>query len=142
MKERQPADDLLDVVRVLLLLQGAILIATTIEAIVWGFLFAGGAGVPALMSAGAAGIVLIARLRVRADRRRIRLFVYVVECVILATFVINAALAIALAHALPPVVAIFTDCVLPFAVVWLLRRSTRAARGSTQPGGAALLEAS
>ena len=140
MKERQPADDLLDVVRVLLLLQGAILIATTIEAVVWGFLFSGGAGVPALMSVAAAAVVLIARLRVRSDRRHIRRLVYVVECVILATFVIDAALAIALAHALPPLAAVLTDFVLPLAVVWLLRRSTRVARGSTQPSGVALLE--
>ncbi len=142
MKERQPADDILDVARVLLLLQGAILIATTIEAVVWGFLFSGGAGVPALMSVAAAASVLIARLRLRSDRRRIRRLVYVVECVILATFVIDAALAITLAHALPPLVAVFTDFVLPLAVVWLLRRSTRAARGSTQPSRVAFLEGS
>jgi len=141
-KERQPADDILDVVRVLLLLQGAILIATTIEAVVWGFLFSGGAGVPALLSVAAAAIVLIARLRLRSDRRRIRRLVYVVECVILATFVIDAALAITLAHAFPPLVAVFTDFVLPLAVVWLLRRSTRAARAWTQPSGVAFLEGS
>lgn len=141
MKERQPADDLLDVVRVLLLLQGAILIATTIEAIVWGTLFSGAPGAAALMSAGAAGIVLIARLRVRPDRRRLRRLVYVVESVILATFVIDAALAIALAHALPPVAAIFTDCALPFSVVFLLRRSS-GVRTPAPLGGAGLLEGS
>ena len=124
MKDRGPADDLLDVVRVLLLLQGAILLATTIEAVIWGVIFTGVAGAPALMSAAAAAGVLIARVRVRPDRRRIRRLVYLVEGVILATFTIDAGLAIAVAHALPPVAAIFTDGVLPFSLVWLLRRST------------------
>ncbi len=141
MNERQAADDLVDVVRVLLLLQGAILIAATIEATVWGVLFAGGAGVPTLMSGVAAAILLIARLRVRPDRRRIRRLVYVVECLILATFMIDAALAIALAHALPPVAAVLTNCVLPFAVVWLLRRSSRVTAPAPL-GGAGLLEGS
>lgn len=141
MKERQSADDLLDVVRVLLLLQGAILIATTIEAVVWGTLFSGAPGAAALLSAVAAGIVLIARLRIRPDRRRVRRLVSVVEGVILATFVIDAALAIVLAHALPPLTAICTDCVLPLVMVWLLRRSTRAS-APAHLGGARLLEGS
>lgn len=141
MKERQPADDLLDVVRALLLLQGAILVATTVEAVVWGTLFSGAPGAPALMSAVAAGIVLIARLGVRPDRRRLRRLVYVVEGLILATFVIDAALAIALAHALPPLAAVVTDCVLPFSLVFLLRRSS-GVRAPAPVGGAGLLEGS
>ena len=47
---RRPADDLLEVARALLLLQGAILIATTIEALVWAAVFPGASGSPALMS--------------------------------------------------------------------------------------------
>jgi hypothetical protein len=137
MKERGPADDLLDVVRALLLLQGAILIATTIEAIIWGVLFSGTVGAPALMSAAAAAVVLLARLRVRPDRRRTRRLVYLVECAILATFVIDAVLAVALPHALPPPAAVFTGCVLPLSAVLLLRRSTRAARTAMSPAVAA-----
>ena len=125
-------------VRALLLLQGAILIATTIEAVIWGFLFSGTLGAPALVSAAAAGIVLVARPRMRPDRRRTRRLLYLVECVTLATFVVNAALAVVLAHALPPLAAMFTDCALPLSVVLLLRRSTRAARTATAPATTAL----
>jgi hypothetical protein len=135
-----PADDLLDVVRALLLTQGAILIATTIEAIVWGLAFAGAPGLPVLFSGAAAALVLIARVRVRPDRRRIRRFVYAVESVILATFVIDAALAIALAHALPPIAAVFTDGVLPLSLMLLLRRST-GVRTPGPLGGAGLVAA-
>jgi hypothetical protein len=131
MNERRPAqnnvEDILAVVRVLLLLQGAILIATTLEAIIWGVIFSGTVGVAALMSGLAAAIALVARVRVRPDRRRIRRLTYVVEGAILATFLIDLAAALVLAHALPPLAAIFTDGLLPLAVVWLLRRSTRAA---------------
>ena len=126
MDERRPADDILDVVRVLLLLQGAILVATTLEAVIWGVIFSGTVGIAALMSGSAAAIVLVARVRVRPDRRRMRRLTYVVEGVILATFVIDTAAALVLAHALPPLAAIFTDGLLPLSLVWLLRRSSRA----------------
>jgi hypothetical protein len=138
--ERRPADDLLDVVRALLLMQGAILIATTIEAVIWGVVFSGAPGVPALMSGAAAALVLAARLRLRPDRRRMRRLVYVVESVILVSFAIDSALAIALAHALPPVAAIFTDGVLPLAVLLLLRRSADV-KTPRPVGGAGLVAA-
>jgi hypothetical protein len=131
--ERRPADDLLDVVRVLLLVQGAILIATTIEAAVWGVAFSGAPGVPMLMSGAAAAIVLIARLRITVSGRpTARRLVYAVECVVLVTFVLESALAIALAGALPPVAAVLTQLALPLSVVTLLRRS-RSARRAMRP---------
>ncbi len=138
--ERRPADDLLDVVRVLLLVQGAILIATTIEAAVWGAAFSGAPGVPMLMSGIAAAIVLIARLRISADRPAARRLVYAVECVVLVTFALETALAIALAGALPPVAAVLTQLALPLSVVTLLRRASRSARGAMRPHGAGALE--
>ncbi len=123
--ERRPADDLLDVVRALLLLQGAILVATTIEATIWGQLFHGG-GAPALMSGASAAVLLIGRARLRVDRRRTRRLVYGVEGLILLAFAIDLALSLALAHAHPPIVALLTQLVLPSSVVTLLRRSARA----------------
>lgn len=138
--EGRPADDVLDVARVLLLVQGAILVATTIEAVIWGVIFAGAPGAPALLSGAAAAAVLIARLRMRPDRRRIRRLVYVVESLILVTFAVDAALAIALAHALPPLAAMFTEGMLPLAVVVLLHR-TAGARPAAPAGAAALVAA-
>jgi hypothetical protein len=127
---RDSSRGLLEVARVLLLLQGAVLVATTIEALIWGIAFAGGGGLPFLLSGTAAAVILIARVRLRADRRWSRRLVYVVEVFTLATFAIDTALAIALTAAVPPGVAILTRLVLPIAVIALLRRG---ARGNNAP---------
>lgn len=123
---RRPADDLLDVVRALLLFQGAILIATTIEALIVGAALRT-TGSPVLMSGVAAVAILVARTRLRADRRWPRRLVYVVEGLTLATIAIDTALAIALTRELPPLVALLTQLVLPISVITVLRRSARAA---------------
>ena len=123
--DRRPADDLLDVARALLLVQGAILVATTVEALIWGAIF--GASASILLSGLAALAILVARARLRPERRRSRRIVYLVEGATVVFFVIDSALAIALAHVLPPVVAILTQLVLPVSVITLLRRSARAA---------------
>src|SRR5687768_4755593 len=73
------ADDFLDVARVLLLLQGSILVATTIESLIWGMAFAGAAATPFLLSGGAALAILVVRARLRADRRWVRRLVYGIE---------------------------------------------------------------
>lgn len=119
------ADDFLDVARVLLLLQGWVLVATTIEALVWGMAFAGAAGVPLLLSGGAALLILVARARLRAEGGRSRLLVYGVEAFTLAFFALDLALAIALTGTPPPAVAILTRFVLPLSVIYLLRQSAR-----------------
>src|ERR1700716_2131638 len=105
---RRPADDLLEVARALLLLQGAILIATTIEALVWAAVFPGARGSPALMSGAAAVVILVGRIRLGVDRRWARRLVYLVEGFVLLTPAIDLAVGLALAHALPPVVALLT----------------------------------
>lgn len=128
---RRPSRDLLEVARVLLLLQGSVLLATTVEALIWGIAFAGGGGLPFLASGAAAAVILVARVRLREDRRWSRRLVYVVEGFILATFAIDTVLAIALTGALPPVVAILTRLVLPIAAIALLRRSGRAKQTPT-----------
>jgi hypothetical protein len=120
-------EDLLDVARVLLLVQGSILVATTIEALLWSFVFAGAPGASVWLSGAAATTILVARARLRADRRRTRRIVYGIEVVILLSLAIDTALAVALAGALPPLVALLTQLVLPLSVIHLLRRSARAA---------------
>jgi hypothetical protein len=132
---RRPADDLLEVAKVLLLLQGALLVATTIEALVWAVFFPGASGSPALMSGAAAVAILFARIRVRPDRRWSRRLVYFGEGVILLTAAIDLAIGLALAHALPPMVAVLTQIALPIAVIALLRRS------AAQPRAAIALQA-
>jgi F0F1-type ATP synthase assembly protein I len=124
--DSRPADDLLDVARALLLVQGAILVAATIEAAILGLAFPGGGGT-VLVSGTVAAVLLVARARLRPDRRRSRRIVYVVEGITVVPFIVDIALAIALAHALPPAVAILTQLVLPLSVVALLRRSARSA---------------
>ena len=136
--DRRSADDLLDLARVLLLLQGSILIATTIEALIWGVIFPG-AGGAVLMSGVSAVVILVARARLRADRRWARRLVYVVEGLSLAAVAVDIALAIALTHAFPPVVALLTQLVLPISVVTVLRRSARAAGAPIPQGTVAAL---
>ena len=122
---RRPADELLEVARALLLLQGSILVATTIESLFWGVVFPG-AGGAVLMSVASAVAILVARARLRADRTWARRLVYAVEVLMLVVIAVDIVLATALTHALPPVVALLTQLVLPISVVAILRRSARA----------------
>jgi hypothetical protein len=123
---RRRTDELLDVARVLLLLQGAVLFATTVEALFWTAVFPGAAGAPFLMSGVAAVLVLFASARVRAGRSWMRRIVYVVETVILVNLVIDVALAVVITGHVPPIVALLTRFVLPLSVIGLVRQSVRA----------------
>lgn len=122
---RHTADDLLDVVRVLLLVQAAILVATTIEAFVWSLAFAGAAGLSFLVTAAMALTLVVARARLRTDRRWTKRLVYIVEGLLVITLAIDTALAIGITGTVPPVVAVLTRCVLPLSVIALLRRASR-----------------
>jgi len=126
MDTRRAADDYLDLARVLLLLQGSIFVATTIESLIWGIAFAGAAAAPLLLSGGAAAAILVARARLRADRRWTRRLVYGVEGFTLAFFALDLALAIALTGTPPPAVAVLTRFVLPVSVIFLVRQTARA----------------
>ena len=123
---RRTADDFLDVARVLLLLQGSILVATTIESAIWSLAFPGAAAVPFILSGGAAMVILVARARLRSDRRWTRRLVYGVEGFTLAFLALDLALAIALTGTPPPAVALLTRFVLPVSVIYLVRQSARA----------------
>lgn len=130
---RRAADDLLDVVRALLLLQGALLVATTIEALIFSAVFPAVGG-PVVMSGAVAVMIIVSRARLSAGRRWPRRLIYAIEGLNLAFFGVDIALALALTHALPPVVAILTQLVLPVSVIVILRRSARAAM-ATIPSG-------
>lgn len=122
---RRAADDLLEVVRALLLLQGAILVATTVEALFWRAAF-GATGPSVFLSGAAAATVLVARARLRADRSWTRRIVYAVEGLTLAVLALDTVLAIAIADALPLPVALLTRLLLPMSVIALLHRAARA----------------
>src|SRR5687768_16080918 len=139
---RRPADDLLDLARVLLLVQGSIFVATTIEALIWGMAFAGAAAAPLLLSAAAAAVLLVARARLRDDRRWARRLVYGVEGFSLAFLAIDLVLAIALTGTPPPAVALLTRFVLPVSVIYLVRQSARATVAPMLRSGAAVEAAS
>jgi len=90
------------------------------------------------MSGAAAVVILVGRGRLRADRRWTRRFVYLVEGLILLFAAIDVVIGLALAHALPPMVALLTQVVLPIAVAVLLRRSARQSRAAATPDGGVL----
>jgi hypothetical protein len=119
----RPPEDFLDLARVLLLLQGSILVATTIESLIWGMAFGGAAAAPLLLSGGAAVVILVARARLRADRRWTRRLVHGVQGFTLAFLALDLALAITLTGTPPPAVALLTRFVLPVCVIYLLRQS-------------------
>ena len=137
---RRPAEDLLEVARVLLLLQGSILVATTIEALFWGFAFGGGAGVSLFLSGAAAAAILVVRARLRAGRRWTLRLIYIVEGLTVAALALDVALAIALTGTLPPAVALLTRFVLPVCVIALLGRAARSTAAPVLSSGAAVLE--
>ena len=123
---RRPTDELVDVARVLLLLQGAVLFATTIEALFWTLVFPGAAGTPFLMTSVTALLVVVAGARLRGDRSWTPRIVYGVEVVILVNLLIDLALAVVITGHVPPIVALLTRFVLPLSVIALLRQSARA----------------
>lgn len=134
------SEDLLDVARVVLLVQGWVLVATTIEALVWSAAFPGATGLPVVMSGAASAALLFGRTRLRADRSWTRRLVYGVEGLILATLAIDTALAIAIIGAYPPAVSLLTRLFLPVAVILLLRHAARGAVVSIVGGGAVAQE--
>ena len=111
--------DLIDVVRVLLLLQAAILIVTTIEALVLGMAFGAGAA-PAAFSATSALAILFARARIRSGSRKP---LYIVEGTLLLSLAVDAALMTFLRGGTPPLTTLITRGLIPVMVVALVRRS-------------------
>ncbi|HET8569352.1 MAG TPA: hypothetical protein VFM93_10250 [Candidatus Limnocylindria bacterium] len=129
-------EQLLDVVRALVLLQGAILVAATIEALIWGSAFGGGAAT-AVPSAAAAAALLVARANVGNERRWARRVLFVVEGALIATIAIDGALALLITRALPPATALVTRLLIPLAVIALLRRARAAAAAAPLAAAAA-----
>ena len=122
---------LLEIVRVLLLLQGAVLLATTLEAFLFGLAFMGTPGLSFLLSGSAALAVLVGRARLRPEPTPSARVIQAIEVVLIITFAIDLTLALFITRGAPPAVAVLTRFALPVAVIALLRRSTGAARRSS-----------
>jgi hypothetical protein len=122
--------ELLDVVRVLLLVQAAILLANTIEAFVFGLAFSGGLTPTIVMTAASAFAVLGSRARLSTDAGRGRRALVIVEGVIIASLAIDTALALFLTHHAVPLVAVLTRFALPVAVLALLAHDAQPAAWS------------
>ena len=110
-----------EVLRVLLLLQAAILVVTTVEAAIFGAAFAGAPGMPFLLSAVATVGVFAARARVGSPGAWPRRLLYVVEGVLIASIGIDTVFALFVTHVAPPLLAALTRFVVPLAVIALLR---------------------
>ncbi len=122
---REPAD-LVDVTRVLLLLQGAILVANTIEAGLFAVAFSAGVVPSVLATAVAAMAVFIGRARLAHGGRRSLRVTYIVEGVIIAMLALDVTLALVLTHQTVPAMAVLTRFALPVAVIALLGQIGRA----------------
>jgi hypothetical protein len=116
--------DVLELLRVLLLVQAAILVASTIEAFVFALAFGSAGG--ALLSAVAAIALLVARVRLGPSRTGPRRVIRAIQLVVLVTLAIDVALGLLIAHAPPPAVAVLTRFLLPVAILALLERCTAA----------------
>ena len=119
--------ELVEVVRVLLLVQAAILLANTVEAFVFGLAFSGGVTPTVLMTAASALAVLVSRARLSTETGRGRRALAIVEGVIIASLAIDTALALFLTHQPVPLVSALTRFALPVAVLALLARTRAAA---------------
>ncbi|HKY52311.1 MAG TPA: hypothetical protein VJP45_13725 [Candidatus Limnocylindria bacterium] len=132
METTRRTEDLLEVVRVLLLVQGAVLIATTMEALVWSIAFPGASGITLVLSAAIAALLLVGRARLRSDDGKGRRLVQVAEAALVVQIAIDTALAVGITGSVPPPMALLTRFLIPLAVIALLRRCGQAVVARTR----------
>lgn len=114
--------DLREVVHVLVLVQGAILVARTIEAVFF-LAFAGMAAVVSLgLTAAAAVLTMVTAGALARGSRRARRWTLVAESAVIAVGVVDLLLVLAMTGGLPGPVGLLVSLVLPGAVIVLLRR--------------------
>lgn len=117
-------DSVINVVRILVLIQGGIAFVSTLEV---GFITALTGGVtivPVIVTALAALITLRLSRGLRRGSPRARKYTIRIERLIVAITVIELLLTLFLAHSLPGPVPVLTRLVLPIAVIRLLRQQT------------------
>ena len=119
---------ILELARVLVLLQGAVLVATTLEALVWAGFFRPTAGPSIVLSGGSAALTLAAAWALgRPVGRLVRLarrWTLIAETGVIALALIDLGLAFAIAGAPFGLVPALTRLAIPIAVIVLLRQPT------------------
>ena len=132
--------DLVEVARVFVLMQGAVLVATTIEAAIFGVAFGPAAGSAFVLTACAAVLTLATARGLGRRRRWARKVTIVAEVAILAGALLELGLSLLVLGAAIGLVPILTRVVVPIVVIAALRsRAARATFGTTTaPARAAL----
>jgi hypothetical protein len=122
----QDAGGVLDLIRVLLLVQAAVLLASAVETSLATVFFSPAAAFTVLLTAVAAAVVLSARQRLGAGaaprQRRARRLALVVQVVVLVHALVDLAIALLVEQRVLGPVPTLTWMVLPFALLVLLRR--------------------
>jgi len=126
----------IDLARTIILVQGAILVAATIESFLFAAAFGPAAGIGVALTAGAAILTLVTAARLGAGRdaaglsglvghagpgRRIRRWTIIAEGAVIATFLVDLGLAIVVTGAPIGLVALMTRLVAPLVVIALVR---------------------
>gem|GEM_PF-6409990 len=129
--------DLVGVIRCLVFLQGALLVASVVEATVFlSFVGPSGAGA-GLLTALAAALTLLAAAGIARRSRRARRWTFVAEVGVLLLAAVDVALAAILGGQMPAT-SLVMRVVIPVVVIVLLRRAeVRVAFGVRSAGGAA-----
>jgi hypothetical protein len=134
--------DLVEVVRVLVLMQGAILVATTIEAALFGLAFGPSTAPGVLFTAGAAVLTLAASRGLGRRKRWARRLTIGAELMILAGGLLELGLSVLLVGAAFGVVPSLTRLVVPIVAIVALREpAARASFGLISPPPPAIPEA-
>ena len=127
--------DTVDVVRVLVLLQGAALVLSTVEVALWGLLTAAIALLAPTIALTAAAAAFQLRLAASLGRRRrrARRLVLAVEAVLLVLALVDLGLSLAITHRPLALVPLLMRVALPIAVIVLLRRPQARAAFARRP---------
>lgn len=113
----------LEMVAVLVMVQGAILVGATVDALLF-LSFTGPAGGPAVVvTAACAAATLLTAAALAGGSQLARRVTFVAEALVLLTGLVDLALALALAGGPPPLATVLTRLVLPATVLALLRRA-------------------
>lgn len=111
--------------RLLITLQAAVLVTSTVEALVLGTILGGAQPATLGLTGGSAALALLAAWGLGRRARWARRLAVVGEAFVLLTAALDLALALILVHGLPPLATLVTGGLVPLAVLGLLRQAGR-----------------
>ena len=114
--------DLMEVAHILVLVQGAILVASTVEAVFFLAFAGAAAGVSLALTAGAAVLTLATAAGLARGSRRARRWTLLAESGVLAFGLLDLVLALLMTGEAPPPVPLLAGLVVPAGVIAILRR--------------------